>query len=88
MFLLAAITVAIFGLGYWSASMRLKQMGGAALPASTKVLMGIMGLLFAFVFVAADLIATSLLGVLLAEFFVLCLGQVVGYILSGKSKKA
>ena len=85
MYQLIAITAAIFGLGYLSAYARVKQLGGTALPVVTKVFMGVMGLLFAAV--AASLITSPGFAVIVAEFFVLCFGQTLGYILSGKSKK-
>jgi hypothetical protein len=84
--LLALITAAVFGLGYWSAYARIAQLGGTALPRGTKVFMGVMGLIFAFI--AFSLINSTGLGVIIAEFFVLCSAQTLGYILSGKSKKS
>jgi branched-subunit amino acid permease len=85
MLLLTAITVAVFGAGYWSAWMRISQLGGTALPTTTKLIMGALGLLFAAI--AASLITSPGLGVIIAEFFVLCFGQTLGYILSGQRKK-
>jgi uncharacterized protein YqgC (DUF456 family) len=76
------LTMAIFGVGYWSAWMRIKQVGGEALPLSAKLIMAVLGALCALA--AYALVSIPGLGVIIAEFFVLCAGQTLGYILSGK----
>ncbi len=86
MLILSVITVGLFALVYWSAWTRISQSGGQALRVSTKLIMG--GLASLFVAIVANLITSPGLGVIIAEFFVVCLGQTIGYILSGKRKKA
>jgi hypothetical protein len=81
---LTLVSLAIFGLGYWSAYVRIAQSGGEAVDVATKVFLGVMGTLFTYL--VCVLITSPGLGVLIAEFFLLCIGQCLGLIFSGKKK--
>ncbi len=82
MLLLATITIVVFVLGYWSASKRMAQLGGATLSSYNKVVLGVFGLIWGAL--AAFLFTIPGFGVIFAELLVLCVGQAVGFILSGK----
>jgi len=82
--MLALITIVIFALGFWSARTRIRQLGNTALDNRTRTFIGLMGVLLTVgVF---SLIQAPGLPVLIAEFFALCAGQCLGYVVSGKKQ--
>jgi len=82
--MLALITIVIFALGFWSARTRIRQLGNQALDGRTKTFIGIMGAIL--VVGVYSLVQSPGLPVLIAEFFALCAGQCLGYVVSGKKQ--
>ncbi|MBU6452577.1 MAG: hypothetical protein KGS72_12400 [Cyanobacteria bacterium REEB67] len=78
MYLVATVSILVFGLGYWSASARLQQLGFPGLDTTARVIMLVAAIFLAgasYVFATAPGV-----GPIVAQFFTLCLGQCVGYL--------
>jgi hypothetical protein len=83
MYIVAAVSILVFALGYWSSTARLKQLGSPALDTTTRVIMLVAAVFFAgasYVFATAPGV-----GPIVAQFFTLCLGQCVGYLFVRKT---
>jgi len=82
MFILAAVTVAIFAVGYWSAITRLAQLGNSTVSNATKLSLTLLGLVL--IPSATVLLVSGGAAAFFGEFLVLCVGQIFGYIFGGR----